>query len=196
MLGKCYLESPYKSDNEGQKAPEAGDAMKTLNAVAWVLHYASTVGDYLPNDNVVVTPRREKHDMWLEYKSEMESSNSNRSSLSYSAFCKLLKHNKDLEHIKVSKLNANFERCSTCKNLDEQIRSALKAGQFQKVEQIKQQRKEHVAASRGERLYYYNRQTGDGCKRAMHLHHFRQVGPEEGFGALVCVSCQRSAHAR
>ena len=153
--GKCHMQSPHKIDNEGHRTPEAKEKFKSLNAVAWVLSYASTVGDYLPDDNVVVTPRREKKDMHEEYKADMESSS--RQSLSYGAFCRLLKDNPDLKHIRVSKLKGNFERCSKCKNLDEQLRAAIKSGQFDKVNQIKEQRRVHVRMSRGERLYYYGK---------------------------------------
>ena len=134
---------------------ETQDVLKSLHAVAWVLHYASVVGDYLPHDNVVVTPKREKKDMWEEYRFDMTSSD--RQSLSYGAFCRLLKHDSKLSHIKVSKLKANFERCSRCKDLDEQLRAALKSGQFDKVEQIKALRRLHTSESKGERLYYYGK---------------------------------------
>jgi hypothetical protein len=62
--------SPYKADNEGasQSINKNCDNEKHLFFVAWFLEYASQVGDLLPDDDVVVVPKREQQSLHDEYK--------------------------------------------------------------------------------------------------------------------------------
>lgn len=156
-LGECTLQSPYKAENEGvrKSSEKAINERKHLDFVAWVLVCASSVGDYLPDDNVLVTPRREKKSLHEEYEADQQMAG--RPSYSYGHFVRCLKSTKELQHIKVSRLKGNFEKCNTCKNFDELIRAAIKARQPDKVQQYKAERAAHCEATKGERLYYYSK---------------------------------------
>tara|TARA_B110001452_G_scaffold156267_1_gene130110 strand:- start:498 stop:2438 length:1941 start_codon:yes stop_codon:yes gene_type:complete len=131
----------------GRDAPS-----KSLAAVAWYEGYASVVGCYMPDEQLVVVPRRERTDEYGEYAGSL-----GREALQYASFCRVLRDAPELNHIVRARPKLNFQNCTGCSDSNAEIRSAVARGDRRAAEAAKAKRAAHIGEERGERLAYYGR---------------------------------------
>jgi hypothetical protein len=86
-----------------------GCRLKRLITLSWILTYAKTVGDYLPDLKTIILPRREKTDLYKEYEEEIKAAGDPK--VHPGTFSRYIKSAKELSHILVSRLKGNHERC-------------------------------------------------------------------------------------
>ena len=142
-----------KHEAEGSlgKANSSGPS-KCLAIIAWYTGYSHVVGCWMPDDQMVVVPRRERIDEFEEYQAA-----SGGDTASYAYFCKVLREAAELENIVRARPKLNFQDCTKCSDSNSKIKAALRKGDRAMAEAAKAERAAHIAEERKERLRYYER---------------------------------------
>ena len=117
--------------------------------VSWLTDYATTVGDYMPNEVAVVLPYSKFEGVWMEYKFEMQ--RRDESWCCYSYACRIF--NEEIANIRLVRTKGTFVSCKVCTSYQMRI---LKSRSSLEREQLKLLRLEHVNKQRQERLHYYS----------------------------------------
>jgi len=108
------------------------DQTKRLSIIGWYQGYAATVGDYMPDEQEVIVPRRERRDEWEEYKAALS-----QSCAEYSYFTSTLQEAEELSHIRRARQLVNFQACTRYVDLNAQVTGALKSGDRSAAEAAK-----------------------------------------------------------
>ena len=116
--------------------------------IAWLQHFAETVGDYMPTEQAIVLPYPKFEGVHLEYKQEMQ--RRNEAHCCYSYACRLF--SEEISNIKLVRSKGNFVCCKVCTSYQHRI---LKAKSQEERQQLKLLRLKHVEKQRLERIYYY-----------------------------------------
>ena len=117
-----------------------------------MLAYSDEVGDDMPDDSGDrIVPLRDRRDEWTEYKhgrDELECA-------SYGHFCKVLRTAPEVAHIQHARKCMNFQKCTTCVELNTKVALAIATGNAQTIAAAKAERSRHHIKARKERLCYY-----------------------------------------
>ena len=114
--------------------------------IAWLTEYASSVGDYMPDEESIVLPYPNFKGVWLEYKQE-KSRRQENDWLCYSYACRIF-----FEEISNIRLVRSKVCCKVCTSYQMRI---LKAKTDHMRSELKKLRMLHVEKQRQERLFYY-----------------------------------------
>ena len=128
------------------------DRPKRLSIIGWYAGYAATVGDYMPDEQEVIVPRRERKDEYGEYRAALYPEHAE-----YNYFAAILREAEELSHIRRARQLVNFQACTRCVDLNAQVTHALKSGNRSAAEAAKALRISHIRETRDERLAYYGR---------------------------------------
>ena len=150
IITGCTMAHPKKE--EGTVASGAHCNMKSLSIIGWYLGYAHTVGDWMPDEQELIVPRRLRKDEFEEYSAALDSE-----AADYAWFCKVVDSAPELNHVARARRLLNFQHCTMCVDLNEKVKQALKTKDFNVIAQAKERRAQHYALVRGERLEYYRR---------------------------------------
>ena len=117
--------------------------------IAWLQRYASSVGDYMPDEECVVLPYPKFEGVWLEYKQE-KSNREEQNWLSYSYACRIFFE--EISNIRLVRSKGSHVCCKVCTSYQMRI---LKAKTDHERTELKKLRMLHVEKQRQERLFYY-----------------------------------------
>jgi len=132
--------------------PNSSGPYKSLAIIAWYIGYSHVVGCWMPDDQMVVVPRRERTDEYEEYAAAFGDE-----AAAYPYFCRQLRTAPELEEIVRARPKLNFQDCTKCSDSNSRIKSALRRGQRDAAEAAKAERAAHISEERKERLCYYER---------------------------------------
>jgi hypothetical protein len=137
---------------EGGTVRYEGKATMRDDIIGWYISYATCIGDYMPDGQEIIVPRRWRSEEFaeLEYSLGLDASK-------YGYFCKVLKHAPELKHICRARKLLNFQHCTTCVDLNEKVKMAMQTRDPEKVKNAKAERRAHHMMTRAERLAYYER---------------------------------------
>ena len=137
---------------EGGTVRYEGKATMRDDIIGWYISYATCIGDYMPDGQEIIVPRRWRSEEFaeLEYSLGLDASK-------YGYFCKVLKHAPELKHICRARKLLNFQHCTTCVDLNEKVKTAMQTRDPEKVKNAKAERRAHHMMTRAERLAYYER---------------------------------------
>ena len=147
---RCAHEKHEAGEGLGQ--PSSAGPSKILAIVAWYSGYSHVVGCWMPDDQMLVVPRRERTDEYEEYKGAF-----GEEAAGYQYFCKVLRTAPELEGIVRARPKLNFQDCTKCSDSNSKIRAALRKGDRVAAEAAKAERAAHISEERRERLCYYDR---------------------------------------
>lgn len=146
------LQAHNKHESELQLSSSQREPIKLLGIIGWYQGYASTVGDYMPDEQEIIVPRRERKDEFEEYEAALTPYHAK-----YDYFCRTVREAEELSHIRRARQLVNFQGCTRCVDLNARVTHALKAGNRQAAEAAKAARVRHIRETRDERLAYYRR---------------------------------------
>ena len=137
---------------EGGTLRYEGKATMRDDIIGWYISYATCIGDYMPDGQEIIVPRRWRSEEFaeLEYSLGLDASK-------YGYFCKVLKHAPELKHICRARKLLNFQHCTMCVDLNEKVKTAMQTRDPEKVKNAKALRRAHHMMTRAERLAYYER---------------------------------------
>lgn len=143
----------HDKTEEGGGGSSSREAYGRLSVVGWYQGYASVVGDYMPDEHMTITPRRDRLDEFKEYECAL----GKEDAVSYEYFCKVVKEDPYLAHIRRARKVDKFSKCGDCVRLNAKVVAAMKLGDKVAIEEAKRERRDHIDATRQERLAYYRR---------------------------------------
>ena len=132
--------------------PDSSGPSKSLAITAWYTGYSHVVGCWMPDDQMVVVPRRERTDEYEEYVAAF-----GEEAAAYPYFCRVLRTAPELEDIVRARPKLNFQDCTKCSDSNSKIKAALRKGERAVAEAAKAERAAHISEERKERLRYYDR---------------------------------------
>ena len=143
--------------NPGELLPAAEDCTRgarSASVVGWYDKYASTCGDYMPDTGKLIVPRRTRKEEWDEYKADLGDD-----AVSYETFCKVVRISDGLTHVKRARAILNFQKCTTCVNLDAKVKTALATRPVNHAlrSEAFAERRAHHLEQKAERLAYYKK---------------------------------------
>ena len=144
--------SAHAKNEEGATSSIDSGPTKTDDIVGWYIAYANHMGDYMPDGQEIIVPRRWRSDEFDEYEHSFGAD-----AASYQHFCYVLKNAPELAHICRARKLLNFQHCTTCVDLNETVAKAIKSRDPERVKQAKAARSSHHTRTRAERLVYYSR---------------------------------------
>ena len=144
-----------KTESCEAKAGEdtAHSSRAQMGVVGWYHSYAEQVGDVMPDEQQIITPRRERKDEYDEYEAALGT----KDAVHYSTFCQVLREHPLMQNIKQARWLANFQGCTTCVTSNNSVKAALASGDRQRIIDSKAKRRAHINLTRCERLHYYQR---------------------------------------
>ena len=148
--------SAHAKVEEGGTMRYTGKATLRDDIIGWYIAYAALMGDYMPDEQQIVVPRRGRAEEFaeLEYSFGADAPQ-------YQYFCSVLKHTPELAHICRARKLLNFQHCTTCVDLNEEVKQAIQTKDPEKVKRAKARRRAHHTTTRAERLVYYShRESG------------------------------------
>mgnify|MGYP000855883085 FL=1 len=132
------------------------DERKSLGIIGWYIGYAESMGDWMPDSNELVVPRRDRQDEYEEYELALGDD-----AAAYSFFCRIIGTAPEVAHIVRARRLLNFQHCTKCDNLNAAVKAAHKSNDAQTIATARATRAAHHAEVRNERLEYYrNREKG------------------------------------
>ena len=141
-----------KHEENSDKANADRGASAADDIIGWYIAYAEFIGDYMPDSQEVIVPRRWRHDEWKEYFYSF-----GPDAVSYEYFCSILKNALELSHICRARKLLNFQHCTQCVDLNEAVAKAMRSNDTDQVKLAKAKRAAHHSQTRNERLVYYSR---------------------------------------
>ena len=87
--------------------------MRRTTVIGWYQGYANTIGDWMPDDQELVVPRRDRKDEWNEYVASLGDD-----ACSFGWFCHVLRTASELSHIARARRLMNFQHCTQCVDLN------------------------------------------------------------------------------
>jgi len=164
----CKTSAHEKRENSSghNSAAAQHEPLKALGIVGWYQGYSEVVGCWMPTDQELIVPRRDRSDEWAEYAAAMGSD-----AASYGYFCRTCCAHPELEFIHRARALLNFQNCSQCVSIGANLTKALARGDRVAAEGFKIERAAHIAMERGERLSYYKRRElgRDPCHDSVSL---------------------------
>ena len=149
VAGKRTAHESSEVVADGAAPVRDAEAPKRLEVVGWYQGYAGEVGDYMPDEQETIVPRRDRHDEWTEYKASSDVK------CSYSYFCETVRCNEYTGYIRRARKLANFQGCAKCTEENTSIKRALAKGDQVAAGNARKRRRAHIDDTRGERLQYY-----------------------------------------
>jgi hypothetical protein len=95
----------HVKNEEGGQGARSPRSYKTDDIVAWYDGYSKSAGDYMPDAQMQVVPRRFRCEEYDEYKVTVEADQC----CSYKHFCDVLRNHEDLNHISRARKLNNFQ---------------------------------------------------------------------------------------
>lgn len=135
------------------------DSEKKREAIGWWLAYAEATAEHLPDQPFLITPCRHKSEIYREYKEDLAAAGKEKLTMAEPTFIRLFNKAKELDHVGISALKANFGRCSTCTRLEEAVQRALKQHNENALAVAKAERRAHLMGQRGDRMEYWKRKA-------------------------------------
>ena len=117
--------------------------------IAWLQGYASSVGDFMPDEECVVLPYPKFEGVWLEYKQE-KTNRDEHNWLCYSYACRIFFE--EICNIRLVRSKGTHVCCKVCTSYQMRI---LKAKTDHMRTELKKLRMLHVEKQRQERMFYY-----------------------------------------
>ena len=151
LKARIKNDQPYAHEKDCGKLSESVD-YKTLSVIGWYLAYADSVGDWMPDDQELIVPRRDRHEEWQEYAVTMGNGHA-----AYSTFCATVKKAPELSHVAQARKVNNFQACATCVDLNENVKQACASHNPARISAAKTERAAHHADQRCERVCYRER---------------------------------------
>jgi hypothetical protein len=178
--GKTMAHDKLEYDYKGDPECKLYDSPAQLGIVGWYQGYADVTGDYMPDEQHLIVPTRDRKDEWEEYKLSLGDNAG-----SYSYFCAVLRDHPMLSHvrtpphvwipcqcqtlcllgcavmralpvtwpqIRTARPLVNFQGCSTCAERHRDVKVALQEGVRVKIEAAKAARRAHINQTRAERI--------------------------------------------
>lgn len=141
----------HSKDEEGGAGSSARGPTMADEIIGWYLSYASLIGDYMPDQQEIIVPRRHRSEEFEELKGSF-----GEDAPTYEYFCSVLKHAPELAHVCRARKLLNFQHCTTCVDLNEVVAEAIKSKDPERVQRAKARRRAHHMETRAERLAYYS----------------------------------------
>ena len=159
----------YAKREEGGASHDSGFKtqvdFKTLGVIGWYQGYANTIGDWMPDDQELVVPRRDRKDEWNEYVASL-----GEDSCSFGWFCHVLRTASELSHIARARRLMNFQHCTQCVDLNQEVKDAMLSKDLDRIAAAKTKRTAHHQRTRAERLEYYrHRELGCSSSNVLSL---------------------------
>ena len=136
---------------EGGNTLDEDKALMRDDIIGWYVSYATFIGDYMPDGQEIIVPRRCRSEEFAELKHAFGDD-----APSYEYFCSVLKNAPELAHICRARKLLNFQHCTTCVDLNERVKKAMQTKDAAKVKEAKAERRAHHMTTRAERLAYYD----------------------------------------
>ena len=135
-----------------------------ISVIGWYRGYADVVGDWMPDEQQLIVPRRDRDEEHKEY----EAAVGKEYAVSYNYFCQILRGAPELDHIKHARKVMNFQDCTKCQDGNKEVTTAIASHNKARITAAKRKRAAHHAEQRGERVCYYARMArgfdaGDDC---------------------------------
>ena len=150
---------------EGGTVRYEGKATMRDDIIGWYISYAAQIGDYMPDGQEIIVPRRWRAEEFAELLHSF-----GQDGPTYEYFCKVVKRAPELAHICRARKLLNFQHCTICVDHNEAVKAAMQTRDPEKVKQAKARRREHHMMTRAERLAYYaRRELGRASEEALSL---------------------------
>ena len=121
--------------------------------IGWYLGYADQMGDYMPDEQHIIVPRREvTGELYDEYQAAL-----GQDAVKPAYFARVIRNAPELHHIRPMRKVLNFQDCTECSDLAELVKSAIASHNPARVAQAKAKRAAHRQKQRTERLKYYEK---------------------------------------
>jgi hypothetical protein len=121
-------------------------AMKSLSVIGWYQAYAVQMGDYMPDDDQLIVPRRSRCEEYDEYAAALGDE-----AAGYKHYCDTIRTAPELAFICRARKLLNFQHCKTCVNLNEKVKQAIASKNADEIKRAKATRAAHHQSTRAER---------------------------------------------
>jgi hypothetical protein len=154
-----------REEGDESRNPGSRVDLKTLSVIGWYQGYANTIGDWMPDDQELVVPRRDRSDEFSEYESAL-----GEEACSFTWFCHVVRTASELSHIGRARKLLNFQHCTQCVDLNEEVKQAMLSKDPDRIAAAKARRTAHHQRTRAERLEYYrHRELGRNSSNVLSL---------------------------
>ena len=111
-------------------------------------HYGDSVGDYMPDEEETIVPRRLRTE---EYEECCACLGPELSPADVSYFNQIIREAPELQHFKMARRILNFQNCTNCADCNEEVKSAYASHDPVRIGKAKEKRSKHHEKSRNER---------------------------------------------
>ena len=165
--GHLFAHAKHEELSGGTASTSTSDAPRRLDfgrlsVIGWYLGYADTVGDYMPDEQQTIVPRRLREEEYDEYAAAL-----GPDAVKPRYFNTVVRSADELSNICWARKLLNFQNCTKCTDGNEEVAQALKSRDPARIAKAKRRRALHHGEQRGERLCYYSRRergrSGANC---------------------------------
>lgn len=150
---KATLRTPTRLRKKKLKPNSSGSA--EIEAGAWLLTLAHSLGDKMPTFNQIRIPFHSNRDVHREYVEDMKKRHGcHKKTVTEQTFGRIWSGNKRLQKVILTPANSSFAECDECASYRRKLEQSNLSTAVR--EGVKAARKAHLDLQRGERLAYAN----------------------------------------